>query len=158
TARYEHDLRPFFANNEGTRGGVGGTFPFAVVVRGNSMAYVSSDRDREVVVIDIGSPTAGRLKTRIKLDDNALRMAIDATGARLYVAQDNADQVAVIDTAKNAVIAKIDARAPVGILTGSPEEDDRDDQGHNKSQRARYTGAATFSVTLAPDGKTLYAV
>src|SRR5947209_14392008 len=31
--RYEHDLRPFFANNEGRNGGVGGTFPFAVVDR-----------------------------------------------------------------------------------------------------------------------------
>src|SRR5262245_5918259 len=157
TVRYEHDLRPFFANNEGTRGGVGGTFPFAVVVKGNSMAYVSSDRDREVVVIDISSPTAGRLKTRIKLDGNALGMALDATGARLYVAQDNADQVAVIDTAKNAVIAKIDARAPAGILTNSQQEDDSDDKGYGK-QRARYTGAATFTVTLAPDGQTLYAV
>jgi YVTN family beta-propeller protein len=146
TVRYEHDLRPFFANNEGSSGGVGGTFPFAVVVKGNSMVYVSSDRDREVVVIDISSPTAGRLTTRIKLDGNALGMALDATGSRLYVAQDNADQVAMIDTAKNAVIAKIDARAPAGILTGSHEGS------------TRYTGAATFAVTLSPDGETLYAV
>ena len=34
TVRYEHDLRPFFANNEGVNGGVGGTFPFGVVVKG----------------------------------------------------------------------------------------------------------------------------
>jgi len=158
TVRYEHDLRPFFARNEGTPGGVGGSFPFAVVVKGNSTAYVSSDRDREVVAIDISSPTAGHLKGRIKLDGNALGMALDASGARLYVAQDNADQVAVIDTAKNAVIAKIDARAPAGILTDSREEDESDDKGHDQHQRARYTGAATFAVTLSPDGKTLYAV
>jgi len=31
--RYEHDLRPWFANNEGTSGAVGGSFPFAVVVK-----------------------------------------------------------------------------------------------------------------------------
>src|SRR5262249_13883965 len=55
------------------------------------------------------------------------------------------------------VIAKIDARAPAGILTNSQQEDDSDDKGHGK-QRARYTGAATFTVTLAPDGQTLYAV
>ena len=53
TVRYEHDLRPFFADNEGANGGVGGTFPFAVVVKGNGTAYVSSDRDREVVVVDV---------------------------------------------------------------------------------------------------------
>src|SRR5262249_24009012 len=27
SVRYEHDLRPYFANNEGTNGGAGGTFP-----------------------------------------------------------------------------------------------------------------------------------
>ncbi|RQS75574.1 hypothetical protein DID96_03965 [Burkholderia sp. Bp8963] len=141
TVRYEHDLRPYRANNEGADGGTGGTFPFAVVVKGNGTAYVSSDRDREVVVVDISSPVAGHLIKRIKLDGNALGMTLDASQARLYVAQDNADQVAVIDTASNTVTAKIDARAPAKLLHGT-----------------KYTGAATFAVTLAKDGKTLYAV
>ena len=61
-------------------GGVGGTFPFAVVVKGK-VAYVSSDRNREVVVIDISSPTAGRLVKRIKLAGNALGMTLDALGS-----------------------------------------------------------------------------
>jgi DNA-binding beta-propeller fold protein YncE len=147
--RYEHDLRPYFASNEGNSGGVGGTFPFAVVVKGNSTAYVSSDRNREVVVVDISSATAGRLVKRIKLDGNALGMTLDASGSKLFVAQDNADQVAVIDTGFNALVAKIDARAPAGTLSGSHEDDDRS---------IRYTGAATFAVTLSPDGRTLYAV
>jgi len=50
TVRYEHDLRPYFANNEGTSGAPGGTFPFAVVVKGNDTAYVSSARDRDGAV------------------------------------------------------------------------------------------------------------
>src|SRR2546425_11624218 len=75
-------------------------------------------------------------------------MTLDASGSKLFVAEDNADQVAVIDTASNAVVAKIDARAPAGMLAGSDEED----------EHARHTGAATFAVTLSPDGKTLYAV
>lgn len=141
TVRYEHDLRPFFAHNEGASGGVGGTFPFAVVVKGNGLAYVSSARDREIVVVDISSATAGRLVTRIKVAGNPLGMTLDAAQSRLYVAQDNADQVAVIDTATNTVSTRIDARAPAGMLP-SP----------------KYTGTATFAVTLAPDGKTLYAV
>jgi hypothetical protein len=45
------------------------------------------------------------------------------------------------DTASNRVVDRIDARAPAGVL---PDQ-------------AR-TGAATFAVTLAPDGRTLYAV
>src|SRR5262249_1398108 len=52
-----------------------------------------------------------------------------------------ADQVAVIDTGANRVIAKIDARAPAGMLSGT-----------------KYTGAGTSAVTIAPDGGTLYAV
>jgi YVTN family beta-propeller protein len=165
TVRYEHDLRPYFANNEGRNGGVGGTFPFGVVVRG-STAYVSSDRDREVVVVDISSPTSGRLVKRIKLDGNALGMTLDASGSRLYVAQDNADQVAVIDTAGNVVIAKIDARAPAGMLAGSDNNGNGNGNGSGNgngngkgnSPEAHYTGVATFTVTLSRDGKTLYAV
>jgi YVTN family beta-propeller protein len=139
--RYEHDLRPFYANNEGTTGGAGGTFPFAVAVKGNGTAYVSSDRDREVVVVDVSSPSAGHLIKRIKLDGNGLGMALNKSQTRLYVAQDNADEVAVIDTATNSVVGKIDARAPEGLLSGP-----------------KRTGAATFAVTLSPDEKTLYAV
>jgi len=140
TVRYEHDLRPYFANNEGVSGGVGGTFPYAVAVKGNDTAFVSSDRDRQVVVINVSSPTAGHLVTRVKLDGNALGMTLDASQATLFVAQDNADQVAVIDTTSFKV-TKIDARAPAGILPNT-----------------KYTGAATSAVTLSPDGGTLYAV
>jgi YVTN family beta-propeller protein len=139
--RYEHDLRPFFANNEGASGGVGGTFPFGVVLKGNTIAYVSSDRDREVVVVDVSSPTEGHLVKRIKLDGNALGMTLDASQSTLYVAQDNADQVAVIDTSANKVTARIDARAPKGVI-----------------HKDKYTGAATFAVTVSNDGNTLYAV
>ena len=137
---YEHDLRPYFANNEGTAGVAGGSFPYAVVLAG-STAYVSSDRDREVVVVDISGATAGRLIKRIKLDGNGMGMALDASQTRLFVAQDNADQVAVISTATNEVVRKIDARAPAGLLGGAAQ-----------------TGAATTAVTLSPDGNTLYAV
>jgi DNA-binding beta-propeller fold protein YncE len=78
TVRYEHDLRPYFADNEGTDGVPGGTFPFAVAIKGNSTAYVSANRDRELVVIDIASPEAGSLITRIKLNGNPLGMTLDA--------------------------------------------------------------------------------
>ncbi len=162
TVRYDHDLRPYFANNEARSGGVGGTFPFAVVVKGNNTTYVSSDRDREVVVVDISSANSGRLIGRIKLDGNALGMTLNASGSQLFVAEDNADQVAVIDTAHNLVVAKIDARAPAGMLTASGQEDkgngDNNGDENGNIRNTRYTGAATFAVTLSRDGKTLYAV
>ena len=84
TLRYEHDLRPFFADNEGTGGIGGGSYPFAVVVKGNNTAYVSSDRDREVIAVDISSsPSAAHLVKRIKLDGNALGMTLDRPQALL---------------------------------------------------------------------------
>ena len=140
TKLYEQDLRPYQANNEGVAGGVGGTFPFAVVIKGNNTAYVSSARDREVVVVNF-SATAANVTKRIALDGNGQGMTLDAAQARLYVAQDNADQVAVIDTASNTVISRIDARGPAAVFGGT-----------------KYTGAATFAVTLSRDGNTLYAV
>ena len=160
TVRYEHDLRPYFTGNEGVSGGVGGTFPFAVAVKGN-IVYVSSDRDREVVAVDISAPTAGKLVKRIRLDGNALGMTLNRSGSRLFVAEDNSDQVAVIDTGANRVVSKIDARAPRGLLSdssGHGDRHDRNDRNDKKDRRDRHTGAATFSVTLSPDGRTLYAV
>jgi DNA-binding beta-propeller fold protein YncE len=181
SVRYEHDLRPFFANNEGTDGVPGGTFPFAVTIKGNHTAYVSANRDREVVVIDISGPDAGSLITRIKLNGNPLGMTLDAAQEKLYVAQDNADEVAVIDTMSNSIIATIDARAPVEVLAlmdggdkrkGKRDDDDDaakdehdDDDGHKAgrddddgNKAARHTGVSPFSVRISPDGKTLYAV
>ena len=141
SVRYEHDLRPFFSGNEGASGVAGGEYPLAVVVKGNSTVYVGSNRDREVVVVDVSSPAAGRLVARVKLDGNANGMTLNKAQSTLYVAQDNADQVAVIDTASNTVTTKIDARAPADILPGP-----------------HYTGASTFAVTLSHDESTLYAV
>src|SRR5262249_17945844 len=98
---------------------------------------------------------------------NGLGMTLDASASRLFVAEDNADEVAVIDTVRNVVVAKIDARAPAQLLDGShggKERRDNDDdfKGRGKddreSSRIRYTGAATFAVTLSRDGRTLYAV
>jgi DNA-binding beta-propeller fold protein YncE len=142
--RYEHDLRPYAAGNEGTDGGAGGTFPVAVAVTDSGTAYVTANRDREVDVVDISSSTAGKLVTRIKLDGMPNGVAMNKAQTRVFVAQDNADEVAVIDTATNAVNGTVDTRAPQGML--------------QDAQNGRYTGAAPIAVTLSPDEKTLYAV
>jgi YVTN family beta-propeller protein len=116
TVRYEHDLRPFAAGNEGTDGAPGGTFPVAVAVTDAGIAYVTANRDREVVVVDVSSATSGKLVTRIRLDGLPNGVAMNKAQSLVFVAQDNADEVAVIDTATNAVTHKIDTRAPEGLL------------------------------------------
>jgi hypothetical protein len=137
TVRYEYDLRPF--STSGAPGGTkGGTFPYSVVLNG-SIAYVSADRDREVVAVNVSSPTGGSLVTRVQLDGNPNGMTLSADGSTLYVAQDNQDQVAVIDTASNTITHKVDTRGPSWL--GFP---------------ANTTGAAPTSVAL--NRGTLYAV
>ena len=141
TVLFEHDLRPYLAYNEGTDGVAGGTFPYTVVVKGSGaglVAYVSSDRDREVDVVAIGT-APGSLIKRIKLPGNAEGMTFNADQSLLYVAQDNADQVAIINTASNAVVGTIDARAPASAGLG-----------------AKVTGASTTAVTIS--NNVLYAV
>jgi YVTN family beta-propeller protein len=100
-------------------------------------------------------------------------MTLDAKQKKLYVAQDNSDEVSVIDTASNAIIANIDARAPKEVLaqmsSGDKRSGDRDDDGerddeerkdgHDDEHEAeRHTGVSPFAVTITPDGKTLYVV
>ena len=135
SVRFDYDLRPF--NTSGASGTAGGEYPFGIVIRGNT-AYVSSTRDREIVVVDVSGKT-GRLVTRIPLAGNPYGMTI-SKGA-LFVAEDNQDRVGIIDTASNTLAAEIDVRAPAGMLTGP-----------------RYTGSAPYAVTVSPDGKTLYVV
>src|ERR1700730_15372459 len=96
TVRYEFDLRPY-ASSGAPNGTKGGTFPYSVVLSGTT-AYVSSDRDREVIAVNVASPTAGSFVARIQLEGNPNGMTLSADGSKLYVAQDNQDQVAVIDT------------------------------------------------------------
>jgi YVTN family beta-propeller protein len=137
TVRYEFDLRPYATG--GPTGTQGGTFPFSVVLNG-AVAYVGCDRDREVVAVNVASP-GGLLVARIQTDGNPNGMTLSADGSRLYVAQDNQDQVAVIDTSNNKVIHKIDTRGPASL-----------DFPRNT------TGAAPTAVTINQANKTLYAV
>ena len=133
---YEYDLRPF-ATSGAVNGTKGGTFPYSVALTGN-IAYVGADRDREVIVLNI---LTQKLVARIQLDGNSNGMTLSADGSTLYVAQDNQDQVAVIDTNKNTITHKIDTRGPAQL-----------------SFPANTTGAAPTAVAINSANKTLYAV
>jgi DNA-binding beta-propeller fold protein YncE len=137
TVRYEYDLRPY-STSSAPAGTKGGTFPYSVALNG-TVAYVGCDRDREVVAVDVSNATAGQFIARIALDGNPNGMTLDDNGRTLYVAQDNQDQIAAIDTATNAITHKIDTRGPRYL--GFPPST---------------TGAAPTSVTI--NRNTLYAV
>ena len=132
----ELDLRP--GKTDPAKAGVaGGEYPYWVQLKGTT-AYISCQRDREIVVVDIASM---RVIARIKLPGTPNRMLLNAKKSLLYVAQDNSDQIAVIDTASNSIAESIDARAPAGALHDA---------------RA-FRGAAPNSLALSPGGDALYA-
>jgi YVTN family beta-propeller protein len=133
----ELDLRPGKIN-PAQSGTPGGEYPFWVTVKGNSTAYVSSIRDREIVVVDIsGTPS---VTTRIKVRGQPLKMTLNASQDTLYAAEEQTDSVAVINTTTNLVIAEVDASAPEGLL----------------GSHAALRGNNTNSVTLSPDETTLF--
>ncbi len=118
----------------------GGQSPFGVAIKGNAIAYVSCERDREVDVVDIAQPAAPKLLARVPVQGNPNNMVLNAAQTLLFVAADNSDKVSVIDTATNRVVEGIRTTAPAGVLRG-PEQ---------------LPGAAPNSLVLSPDEKTLY--
>ncbi len=133
----ELDLRPGKVRT--SQAGIpGGEYPFWVAIKGNSTAYVSSIRDREIVVVSLGREPA--IIRRIKLAGNPNKMILNRDESRLFVTADNTDTVTLIDTKQNRIVEQISTTAPAGLLE-NPKG---------------YTGGAPNSAALSPDEKTLY--
>ncbi len=133
----EFDLRP--GKSDPTLTGVaGGEFPYWVSIVGNSTAYVSSIRDREIDVVNVAGTPA--LVTRIKVTGSPNRSVLSADQSMLYVSEDNSDTVAAINTANNSLVAEFNVSLPQQA-SSNPHD---------------YRGANPNSVALSPDGKTLY--
>jgi DNA-binding beta-propeller fold protein YncE len=135
----DFDLRPGKIN-PALSGTPGGAYPFWVTIQGNSTAFVSSIRDREIDVVNISTPTPS-LTTRIKLKGQPLKSILNAAQTTLYVAEDQTDSVAAIDTATNTGSAEASVAAPLGTMP---------------PPLASLSGNNTNSVTLSPDETTLY--
>ncbi len=137
----ELDLRP--GKTDVAKAGIpGGEYPFWVVVKGygiNATAYISSIRDREIVVVNLGVPPS--VKVRIPVKGQPNKMTLNAAQSLLYVVEDQSDTIDVIDTAKNSIVETIPVIAPASVLPPS---------------LAHYTGANSNSVTLSPDERQLY--
>ena len=132
------DLRP--GKQSSRRDGVpGGEFPLWVAIKGNDKAYVSSLRDREIVVLDLEDDRLA-IKRRIRVSGNPNRMIFDRDQERLIVALDNSDAVAVIDTSWDRVEGVIDLNEPFGVSgtgTGSrkPSQQPRAIAGRQRAVR-----------------------
>jgi DNA-binding beta-propeller fold protein YncE len=129
----ELDLRP-------GRGAPGGTYPYWAVFQGNDKAYVSSLRDREIVVLDLSSTP--KVAARIKVHGQPAKMLLNKAQTLLFAVCDNSDTVAIVNTGSNRVVAEIKTAAPAGLL---PE-----------TKKTGFKGANPNSLALSPDEKTLY--
>lgn len=136
----ELDLRPG-KNNSADSGKPGGEYPFWVTVKGNNTAYVSSARDREIVVVDFTTIAAPKIVTRIEVAGNPLKTILDKTQRYLYVTEDNSDLVDIITTSNDELFQSVIASAP-------------DELRFDKV--LTYRGSAPNSAALSPDGSTLY--
>src|SRR5262245_29079829 len=134
----DRDLRPG-KNDADSSGVAGGEFPLWVVFQGDSKAYVSSLRDREIVVLDVANDQL-RISRRIGVSGSPNRMLLDRAQGRLFVALDNSDSVAIIDTRSDRVECEIDVNAQFKTSKG----------------KIRFTGSHPNSLALAPDESLLF--
>lgn len=112
-----------------------GEFPYDVKVLSNEdgsakTAFVTSQRDDQVMAVDLASETVNA----IAVGDQPNRMALSKDQKTLYVVNGNSDTVSVIDTGTQQVVKTISLSRP-----GDP-----------------YKGADPNSVSLSPDEQTLY--
>ncbi len=113
-----------------------GEYSFDVAVKSNKdsgaavTAFVSSQRDDEVLAVDIASKAV----TRIPIGVQPNKMLLSPDQSLLYVANGNGDSVSVIDTNTNKVVQTISLSRPGD----------------------KYKGANPNSLALSPSGETLY--
>ena len=126
------DLRP-------GNGVAGGEYPEWVAIQGNATAFISSARDREIVVVDI-STNQPKVTDRIKLKGQPTRIALNPKQTRLYVAESSSDTVAVISTSDRKVLEEIGTTAPKWAF----------------ANEKGFRGSSPNSVTISGDGQYLY--
>jgi YVTN family beta-propeller protein len=112
-----------------------GEFPFDVAVVSHSngaadKAFVTSQRDDEVMVVDLNDGSF----TRITVGQQPNKLLLSKDQTRLYVANGNSDTVSVIDTRSNRIIKTLS-------LARNGE---------------RYKGSIPNSLALDSDEKNLY--
>lgn len=133
----ELDLRPG-RTDPAKKNVPGGEYPYDVVFKGNDKAYVSTLRDREIVVLDLRS--APTIAARIKTHGQPGKMLLNPAQSVLFAVADNSDSVVIVDTAKDRILSEIKTVAPAGMLPA----------------RSNFKGANPTGLALAPDGRTLY--
>ncbi len=133
----ELDLRPgtMHAADEGKPGGA---YPFWVAMKGETKVYITSQRDRQVVVVDIDGGTP-RFMRRIPIGGQPNKMLLNRDQSLLFVTNGNSDTVSVLDTEADTVIDEFSTTAPQAVFTN----------------RQHLKGSNPNSVALTPNARFL---
>ena len=133
----ELELRPGMLS-PARRGQPGGTFPRAVAWTSNSRAVVTSERDRELIALDVGRRTP-RVAARLATRGQPVALTVNRSGSRLYAALDNSDSVVVVDPRRAKILETIATAGPPALL----------------GSLARLGGAGSNALALTPDERAL---
>ena len=120
------------------RGAAGGEFPRAVAVVGELRAYVASQRDHEVVEVNL---VEGGVERRFPVGSQPTAIVANRGGTRLYVADAGSDAVSVVDVVAGRELTRIPTTAPaesVPVIL------------------APLRGSNPNALALSPDERTLY--
>jgi DNA-binding beta-propeller fold protein YncE len=120
-------------------GVAGGEYPFWVAIKGSDTAFVSSTRDREIVVIALSGELpaiAGRIPTK----GQPTKMILNGAETLLFALEANTDTVAVIDASTLQVVGEINTTAPRSVFPNP----------------RGFKGSNPTGLTLSPDEGTLF--
>lgn len=132
TVLNELDLRP-------GNGIAGGEYPEWIAIAGSSTAFVSSARDREIIVVDLSTNSLA-VTDRINVKGQPSRLALNPKQTRLYVAESSSDAVAVISTSTHKVLEEIGTTAPKWAF----------------ANEKGFKGSLPNNVTVSGDSRYLY--
>jgi DNA-binding beta-propeller fold protein YncE len=127
----ELDLRP-------GGGRPGGTFPFWVAIKGSDTAFVSSIRDREIIVVS-NLRTHPAIAGRIALKGEPTKLLLNGEQTLLFVVEANRDVVGIVNTRTYHLLEEVNTTAP--ISTYDPR---------------KFKGSNPTGLTLSPDERRLY--
>ncbi len=114
----EQDLRPGKID-PAAAGTPGGEFPFAIVWADATNAWISAPRDRQIVALSVQGDVL-RVTGRIATRGEPTALLLDPASHRLFAAEDNADRLAILDTAVGRLVAEPRLGLPSSIAGTVP--------------------------------------
>ena len=135
---FEQDLRPGIIDPH-HHGEPGGTYPRSVVWTSPTRAYVASERDREVIALDV-SNTRLHVRKRMSVRGQPIALLANSSGSRLFATLDS-NRVVVFEIPRNRMLESFDVVAPPNVYDNT----------------RMLGGGNTDALALTPDGRTLLA-